>query len=77
MTLLKGHKISILFSDETGGIYKSFDDAKYAIEMAVTGEAMGPHGNPAAPLKISEIDANNNPVRELHISANITFRGNN
>jgi len=66
-----GHILEVLFSDETAGNYYSVQEAEDAIEMAVTGNAMGPHGSPATPVSMVEVDSNRNPVRKLHLRAKV------
>jgi hypothetical protein len=61
----QGNRIEISFSDDTAGNYDTVAEAQDAIEMAATGEAMGPHGDACVPVEIREIDARGQFVRKL------------
>lgn len=72
-----GNTIAVRYSNDTGGIYDSVDEAEDAIAMAVTNEAMGPHGTASAPVEIYELRGRgmqSERVRQLYIDASVTLR---
>lgn len=73
MKLGEGNHISVLFADQTAGNYATVEEAEQIIAMNISGELMGPHGDPTAPLEIWEVDKHEKRVRKLRVQAKITI----